>query len=150
MKEVIIALISIYTKIVLHFCKPINEDVYIYIYIYIYAEKKQAFTYTCLFFKWEPQLIPILPWGRDDLADLTPDIITILGWLGIENRETICGAFHGLFINSVEQVLKVLVTAVPNVGRWRERAPERLLGGDGGGGGLIGDGQNKRSERGER
>jgi hypothetical protein len=91
-------------------------------------------------------LIPILPWGRDDLADLTPDIITILGWLGIENRETICGAFHGVFINSVEQVLKVLVTAVP-VGRRRERAPKRLLGGDGGGGG-IGGGQNKRSERG--
>jgi hypothetical protein len=99
-----------------------------------------------LFFKWEPQLIPILPWGRDDLADLTPDIITILGWLGIENRETICGAFHGVFINSVEQVLKVLVTAVP-VGRRRERAPERLLGGGDGGGGGKGGGQNKRSER---
>eukprot|EP00802_Teleaulax_amphioxeia_P018287 Tamp_18478.p1 GENE.Tamp_18478~~Tamp_18478.p1 ORF type:complete len:352 (-),score=59.85 Tamp_18478:264-1295(-) len=115
--------------------------------------KKAGYTYTCLHLKWDPQLIPILPWGRDDLADLTAglDIITILGWLGVESRERICGTFHGVFINSVEKVLKVLVKAVPNVGRGREGVPERLggggAGGSGGGAGMDGGGPGKRNEQ---
>ena len=59
------------------------------------------------------QLIPLLGWGRDDLSDLTPDIITILGWLGVKDKETICGAFHDVFINSIEKVLKLLVVYSP-------------------------------------
>jgi len=61
---------------------------------------KQARDYRCLFFKLEPQI--------SVLQEVTPDVVTILGYLGIHRRETIIAAVHGGVIDNLEKLLVAL------------------------------------------
>jgi hypothetical protein len=69
--------------------------------------KTRKHDYRCIYFKLEPQIAV--------MQEVTPDIITILGWFNITKRETICGTLHEVFINSIEKVLHAVVAA--NVSR---------------------------------
>mmetsp|Transcript_15847 Transcript_15847/g.24657 ORF Transcript_15847/g.24657 Transcript_15847/m.24657 type:complete len:101 (+) Transcript_15847:587-889(+) len=70
--------------------------------------------YRCLFFKLEPQM--------KDLGEATPDVVTILGWLGVKKRETIIAAVHAGLIDNLEKSLDSIAKILEN----RKRVQRQL------------------------